>query len=59
MQEAAATGLIEAGSNNFFATQLQEYQERRDHLCSVFDSLGMKYTVPEGSYFVLLVTFFF
>ena len=34
---------------------MKEYAERRDVLIKVFDELGMKYTLPQGSYFVLLV----
>ncbi|KAH9482394.1 putative aminotransferase C6B12.04c [Psilocybe cubensis] len=54
LQEAAATGLELAKEKKFFETQLQEYVERRDILTKAFDDLGLKYTHPEGSYFVLL-----
>ena len=55
-QEAAAAGLEEAEERNFFATQTGEYEERRRILLDAFDRLGLKYTLPEGSYFVLLVS---
>ena len=55
LQEAAAAGLERAKEHNFFPTQTKEYAERRDALVKVFDDLGMKYTLPQGSYFVLLV----
>lgn len=55
LQEAAAAGLERAKAHDFFATQTKEYAERRDVLVKVFDDLGMKYTLPQGSYFVLLV----
>ena len=55
LQEAAAAGLEEAAQRGFFENQLKEYQERRDVLLSAFDKLGLKYSQPEGSYFVLLV----
>ena len=55
LQEAAAAGLEQAGKRNFFNIQNEEYRERRDILTSAFDRLGLKYTLPEGSYFVLLV----
>lgn len=32
-----------------------EYQERRDILLSAFDRVGLKYSLPEGTYFVLVV----
>jgi len=54
LQEAAAAGLEQARTRNFFEIQNKEYQERRDILLRSFDQLGLKYTIPEGSYFVLL-----
>jgi kynurenine aminotransferase len=54
MQEAIAIGLEGAKEHDFFATQTNEYVERRDILCSYFDQLGLPYTTPEGSYFVLV-----
>lgn len=56
LQEAAAAGLEQAKERGFFPKQNQEYEERRDLLVSYFDKLGMKYSLPEGSYFVLLVS---
>jgi aspartate/methionine/tyrosine aminotransferase len=56
MQEAAATGLEQANDRKFFEQQLQEYEERRDVLVSYFDKLGIKYTLPQGTYFVLVVS---
>ncbi|GMK54341.1 hypothetical protein CspeluHIS016_0109270 [Cutaneotrichosporon spelunceum] len=54
MQEATAIALEGAAEHKFFETQTAEYQERRDILCSYFDQLGLPYTLPEGSYFVLV-----
>jgi len=54
LQEAAAAGLELSKKHDFFAIQNKEYIERRDTLVKVFDDLGMKYTLPQGSYFVLL-----
>ncbi|PPQ83270.1 hypothetical protein CVT25_004009 [Psilocybe cyanescens] len=54
LQEAAASGLELAREKKFFETQLSEYAERRDILTKAFDDLGLKYTHPEGSYFILL-----
>nr|ODN97849.1 kynurenine aminotransferase [Cryptococcus depauperatus CBS 7855] len=54
MQEAVATGLELAPKHSFFADQLVAYTERRDILCSYFDQIGLSYTKPEGSYFVLV-----
>lgn len=55
LQEAAAAGLEQAEERRFFETQNKEYEERRDVLVSAFDRLGLKYVLPQGSYFVLLV----
>ncbi|KAG6903372.1 hypothetical protein C0995_013125 [Termitomyces sp. Mi166 len=54
LQEAAAAGLEQAKEHKFFENQLKEYTERRAILTEAFDRLGMKYSLPEGSYFVLL-----
>jgi kynurenine aminotransferase len=54
MQEAVAIGLEQAKERRFFEDQLEAYKERRDVLCSYFDQLGLSYTKPEGSYFVLV-----
>lgn len=54
LQEAAAAGLELAPQYKFFETQTREYDERRRVMIDTFDKLGMKYTMPEGSYFILL-----
>ncbi|KAF8897418.1 pyridoxal phosphate-dependent transferase [Infundibulicybe gibba] len=54
LQEAAAAGLEQAKERKFFEEQQAEYDERRGILTEAFDRLGMKYTLPEGSYFILL-----
>ncbi|KAF8914048.1 pyridoxal phosphate-dependent transferase [Gymnopilus junonius] len=54
LQEAAASGLEQAKERKFFENQLAEYAERRAIIVDAFDKLGMKYTLPHGSYFVLL-----
>ncbi|KAF8222754.1 PLP-dependent transferase [Tricholoma matsutake] len=54
LQEAAAGGLEQVKERKFFETQCAEYIERRDILAAVFDELGLKYTLPEGGYFILL-----
>ncbi|KAJ3488732.1 hypothetical protein NLI96_g2632 [Meripilus lineatus] len=54
LQEAAAAGVEEAHKRGFLQTQLREYSERRDILVKCFDELGLRYTLPEGTYFILL-----
>lgn len=56
MQEAVATGLEQVAKRGFVETQLREYQERRQVLVDALDKLGMRYTLPEGTYFLLLVS---
>jgi kynurenine aminotransferase len=57
LQEAAAAGFEQAKGRKFFELQCTEYAERRKVLTDAFDKLDMKYTLPEGGYFVLLVSF--
>ncbi len=54
MQEAVGIGLENAEKHDFFPKQLEAYSERRDIITSYFDKLGMSYTKPEGSYFLLV-----
>lgn len=54
MQEAIAIGLEQAEQQQFFPKQLEAYTERRDILTSYFDQLGLSYTKPDGSYFLLV-----
>ncbi|KAJ6629116.1 pyridoxal phosphate-dependent transferase [Mycena sp. CBHHK59/15] len=54
LQEAAASGLEQAERRGYFANQRAEYTERRAILTDAFDRLGLTYTRPEGSYFILL-----
>ena len=55
LQEASAVGLEQANKRGFLKQQCDEYEERRNVLAAGFDKLGMRYTMPQGSYFVLLV----
>ncbi|KAJ7228781.1 pyridoxal phosphate-dependent transferase [Mycena pura] len=54
LQEAAAAGLEQADQRGYFATQRAEYTERRKILTDAFDRMGLTYTLPQGSYFILL-----
>ncbi|OCH90701.1 PLP-dependent transferase [Obba rivulosa] len=54
LQEAVAVGLEQAKARGFVDQQRREYEERRAILTEGFDRLGMKYIMPDGSYFVLL-----
>ncbi|KAH8915007.1 aminotransferase [Atractiella rhizophila] len=52
--EAVAAGLEEGMKNGFFAEQVKEYEERLKIVSDGFDALGLPYTIPQGSYFILL-----
>ena len=56
MQEAVAAGLEQVLERGFVEKQRAEYIQRRQILADAFDKLGMRYTLPEGSYFLLLVS---
>ena len=58
LQEATAAGLEQANQRQFFESQVKEYAERRTIMCGAFDRLGLKYSLPEGTCFVLLVCIF-
>lgn len=53
-EEAAAYGLEVANDKQFFERQRAEYDERRHVLMAIFDDLGLEYTRPDGSYFLLV-----
>ena len=55
LQEAAACGLEQMDERGYLPQTVKEYDERRLTLTDAFDKLGMKYSRPHGTYFVLLV----
>ncbi|KAI9220880.1 PLP-dependent transferase [Blastocladiella britannica] len=54
LQSAAATALTHASESDFYETQTAEYAARRDTLLECFASLGLRATVPDGAYFILV-----
>ncbi|KAK9766887.1 arylformamidase [Basidiobolus ranarum] len=54
MQEGIACAFEQAESNQFFEQQREEYISRRDKLTSAFDAVNLPYTIPQGSYFLLV-----
>ena len=56
MQEAVACGIEQATKRRFVEIQNAEYVERRKVLSDALDKLGLRYTLPEGTYFLLLVS---
>lgn len=57
LQEAVAYGLEQMKERKFAEQQVREYTERRNVLCEGLSRAGIKYFLPEGSYFVLMVSF--
>ncbi|CAG8628641.1 6071_t:CDS:2 [Ambispora leptoticha] len=54
LQEAAAIGFEKADEHNFFDNQIAIYERRREKLIQPFADLGLPYTIPQGSYFLLV-----
>jgi len=54
LQEAVAVGLEKAPEYKFFEEQTAAYLERRDLFCEILDNVGLPYTKPDGSYFILV-----
>ncbi|KAF8332076.1 pyridoxal phosphate-dependent transferase [Cantharellus anzutake] len=54
LQEAVAVGLEKAPEHKFFEQQTAEYLERRKVFTAALDKVGLPYTMPDGSYFVLV-----
>ncbi|KAG2182957.1 hypothetical protein INT44_005938 [Umbelopsis vinacea] len=55
-QEALAIGLEKSQDLPYFQDQIKAYTKKRQILSAVFDELGLPYTVPDGSYFILVNT---
>lgn len=53
LQEATAVAFEEADKHNFWDETITEMKSKMDLFCSIFDELGMPYSVPEGGYFVM------
>ncbi|SCU87023.1 LADA_0E01530g1_1 [Lachancea dasiensis] len=53
-QEACANSIEIASQKNYFENMRQEYIHKFKIFTSVFDELGLPYTKPEGTYFVLV-----
>ncbi|OLY84405.1 putative aminotransferase [Smittium mucronatum] len=54
LQEACAISFEQANENGYFERQRKEYIERRKKLMDAFDSVGLPYSIPHGSYFLLV-----
>lgn len=52
LQEAAVTGLRFA--DGYYADLQRSYTEKRDLFLAGLDRIGLRHTVPEGAYFILL-----
>lgn len=54
LQEATAIAFERADAEGYYEKTCNEYLERREILQSTFDELGLPYTKPDGSYFILV-----
>ncbi|KAK9765887.1 arylformamidase [Basidiobolus ranarum] len=54
MQEGIASAFEQAETNEFFDQQREDYINRRNKLTSAFDAVNLPYTIPQGSYFLLV-----
>lgn len=54
LQEAVANSINDALEINFFEKMRDEYKHKYDIFTSVFKDLGLPYTEPEGTYFILV-----
>ena len=52
LQEAAVTGL--KFGDEYYRDLQQKYTEKRDLFLSGLDSLGIRHTVPQGAYYILI-----
>ncbi|PVU95576.1 hypothetical protein BB561_001717 [Smittium simulii] len=54
IQDATALAFKKAYANDYFNIQRSEYLARRQKLMAAFDSVQLPYSVPHGSYFLLV-----
>lgn len=54
LQEATAVAFERADEEGYYETTCDEYKERRALLQDTFTELGLTFTVPDGSYFLLV-----
>ncbi|RKP14745.1 pyridoxal phosphate-dependent transferase [Piptocephalis cylindrospora] len=56
LQEAVAEAFEKSDSNGFFDQQTKEYESRLAALTKPLEEVGLPYTLPKGSYFLLVNT---
>ncbi|KAL3232722.1 putative kynurenine--oxoglutarate transaminase BNA3 [Nakaseomyces bracarensis] len=54
LQEACANSITDALKINYFDNMRKEYIRKFEILTKVFDELGLPFTKPEGTYFILV-----
>ncbi|ODQ68597.1 PLP-dependent transferase [Nadsonia fulvescens var. elongata DSM 6958] len=54
LQEACAEAIELAAHNDYYETQIKSFKNKFEILNSVWDELGLPYSIPEGGYFVLV-----
>jgi kynurenine aminotransferase len=56
IQEALAISFDLAEKHNYFKNIIEEYTRRREKLMKTLTDVGLPYTIPQGSYFILANT---
>jgi len=56
LQEATAIAFEQAASHQYFENFMKDLERRRNLLGSVLDEVGLKPTIPDGSYFIMAET---
>lgn len=54
LQEAVANSINDALTTGYFAKMREEYIRKFEIFTGIFKELGLPYTVPEGTYFILV-----
>ncbi|CAG8491857.1 15702_t:CDS:2 [Funneliformis caledonium] len=56
LQEALASSFNAAEKHNYFEKNIEAYTRRREKLMKVLTDVGLPFTIPQGSYFILANT---
>ncbi|CAG8696417.1 11101_t:CDS:2, partial [Gigaspora margarita] len=54
--EAIAISLEKADKQNYYEINCQLYEERREKFMKILSDVGLPYTIPQGSYYILVNT---
>ncbi|CAG8594495.1 12308_t:CDS:2 [Gigaspora margarita] len=54
LQEAIAISFEKANKENYYEINCQLYEERREKFMKLLSDVGLPYTIPQGSYYILV-----